>query len=180
MLNVKDTVFIILLVTSIVFCLFVDKNRWITLIPIITTISYWFLINFPEYTQNIRYADMSLTLPLMTTAIYYTSGADTTKILTSILLILLMLMAGLAGNQTKNYSWFILVGLPLMVILYDFLKMKDERPVVYLLFVTWALYPLLWLFKTDEIISEVQKENMYSYIDLVSKIGIVDILWMGS
>jgi hypothetical protein len=115
----------------------------------------------------------------MTSAIYYTNGADTTKVLSSILLILLVIFAGLAGNQTKNYSWFILVGLPLMVVLYDFLKMKDERPVVYLLFVTWALYPLLWLFRTDNMISEVQKENMYSYIDLVSKIGIVDILWMG-
>lgn len=180
MLNVKDTVFLILLVTSIVFCLFVDKNRWITLIPVITTISYWFLIHYPEYTENIRYADMSLTLPLMALAIYYTNGADSTKILTSILLLLLMVFAGLAGNQTKNHSWFIFVGLPLMVVLYDFLKMKDEQPVVYLLFVTWALYPLLWMCKTDGIITEVHKETMYSYIDIVSKIGIVDVLWMGS
>jgi hypothetical protein len=28
-------------------------------------------------------------------------------------------------------------------------------------------------------ITEVQKETMYSYIDILSKIGIVDILWMG-
>jgi len=180
MLNVKDTVFIIFLVTSIVFCLFVVKNRWITLIPVITTISYWFLIHYPEYTQNIRYVDMGLTLPLMTTAIYYTSGANTSKILTSVLLILLMIFAGLAGKQTKNHSWFIFVGLPLMAVLYDFLKMKDAHPVVYLIFVTWALYPLLWLFKTDGMITEVQKENMYSYIDIVSKIGIVDVLWMAS
>lgn len=179
MLNVKDTAFIMLLVTSIVFCLFVDKNRWITLIPVITTITYWFLINYPEYTENIRYADMSLTLPIMTTAIYYTSGADTTKILTSILLILLVVMGGLAGKKTKDYSWFILVGLALLAVLYDFMKMKDSYPVVYLLLVTWALYPLVWMFKTDDIISEYQKENVYSYIDIVSKIGIVDILWMG-
>jgi bacteriorhodopsin len=59
------------------------------------------------------------------------------------------------------------------------MKMKDERPVVYLLLVTWALYPLLWLCKTDGMITEVQKETMYSYIDILSKIGIVDILWMG-
>jgi bacteriorhodopsin len=179
MLNVKESVFLILLSASIVFALFMEKDRWFAIIPIITTITYAFLIKYPEYTQTIRFTELTLTLPLIVAAIHYSNGEGLTKILLSVLLILIAIGAGLAGNQTKNHSWFALAGLPLLAVLYDFMKMKDTRPVVYLLLVTWALYPLIWLFKTDGLINETQKEAIYSYIEPLSSIGVVDLLWMG-
>jgi len=178
MSNIENTVFSILLVASVFFLFVLDKNRWMALIPIISTISYWFLIKRPDHSNTIRFTDMALTMPLMAVAIHYTYSKNLSQILTSILLILLSIMASIIGNNANNHKWYVLVGISLFAVLYEFLKMKDTAPVVYLLFVTWALYPLLWIFKIDGVLSPEQLSFCYSYIDVVSKIGIVDMLWI--
>ena len=122
MSNIENTVFSILLLSSVFFIYVLDKNRWLALIPIISTISYMFLIKRPDLSYNIRFTDMALTMPLMATAIYTAYDTNLTKILTSILLILLTISAGIVGNNTKNHIWYFLVGFPLFAVLYDFTR----------------------------------------------------------
>ena len=97
---------------------------------------------------------------------------------TSLLLILLdQLMIGSAvlGSVHTNV-WFIIGSLFFLPILYYLFHLKQKKPAIYLTILTWSFYPIIWMMDKDKILVPEQSKVVFSILDLISKIGLLDLL----
>lgn len=165
----------ILLISTAYFFL---KKAELTLvcIPFLAAVSYYFMIRDPTHTEKYRYADWSVTTPLMLYGILSANKVPTTTILSLILTDLLMIGSAVIGISGNINLWFIAGTLFFLPIVYFLYHLKDYKPAIYLTVLLWSLYPIIWIMEKDRLISPNDSSNVFSILDTIAKVGLVDLL----
>jgi bacteriorhodopsin len=153
---------------------------WLSLIPGIAGLSYYYMLNDPENTQTYRYADWSLTTPLMLAGILLANKAPLLLIALLAVLDLEMIGLGFLGvketDKGKKMSAFLLGCVAFVPILYYLFQQKKFSTAIYLTVVLWSLYPLVWYAEETKLVDNTVITSAYSVMDVVAKVGLVHFL----
>jgi len=177
--QISQTIALSLLFVSFAFTLF-SENYWLAPIPGIAAWAYWNMLRDKENLEFYRYADWSLTTPLMLLAILITNGASTLTILSTLVADLVMIATGYLGakesDETKKITLFTvgcLIFLPILGVLY---MMKKAKYAIYLTLATWILYPLVWYADEEKKVTKESANIAYSIMDVIAKVGLINLL----
>ena len=165
---------------SAVLTLFQGKVQWLGIIPGVAAMAYYYMLNDPANTEKYRYADWAITTPLMLTAILLANKAPVTLIASLGLLDLEMIAAGYLGTQAGDasvmFKYFCVSCLAFLPILYFLTQQKTALLAVYLTLAVWLLYPVLYYLREVDVVSAPNTAVFYSVMDMVAKIGLVNLL----
>lgn len=177
--EIAQTIAFSMLFVTAVFTFF-QPPYWLGLIPAVAAVSYWKMIENPGSQQTYRYLDWSITTPLMLLAILVAAKTSATLIVLIIAADLLMIGAGYLGIQTedtkKKIAYFATGLLAFVPILYVLLTLKRNKAAIYLTVVVWSLYPIVYFLEDFKHITESDATVAFSVMDMVSKIGLVNLL----
>ena len=177
--QIVQTLALSILFVSFAFTLFSDMY-WLAPIPGIAAWAYWNMLKDEANIDTYRYADWALTTPLMLLAILSANGAPLVTKLAAVLLDTIMIGAGYYGaketDEKKKIQLFLLGCLVFLPILYILSTMKRAKYAIYLTLVLWILYPILWYLDEENIISKTKANISYSVMDVVAKVGLVNLL----
>ena len=156
------------------------EHAWLSLIPGIAAWAYWNMMKHPHNNEFYRYTDWALTTPLILIAILYANGATMHNILGIVILDLIMIGTGYLGvkqeDKTKKNILFILGCIAFLPILYVLFHQHKTKAAIYLTLVIWSLYPLVWYADEVEVITKETSTIMYSVMDVIAKVGVVNLL----
>jgi bacteriorhodopsin len=176
--EIAQTVAFSMLFVTAVFTFF-QPPYWIGIIPAVAAAAYWMMQQDPKNLQKYRYADWAITTPLMLLAILVASKA-THLIVPVIATDLLMIGAGYLGVQTPDHKkkvlFFALGLLAFAPILYLLLTLKQNKAAIYLTVAIWSLYPIVYFLEDFKYITESDATISFSVMDMISKIGLVNLL----
>jgi bacteriorhodopsin len=176
---ISQTIAVSFLFISFAFLLFSD-TPWISLIPGIAAWAYWHMLRDETNIDYYRYIDWSLTTPLMLLALFVANKLATIKIIGLISLDLFMITMGYFGSKEsdsiKRNVLFGLGCLALLPILYQLFKAKKAKYAIYLTLILWTLYPIVWYLDESKVITKTFSNTSYSFMDLVAKVGLVNLL----
>jgi len=159
---------------------FFQSEPWLAVIPGVATLAYYEMLNDPTNVEKYRYADWSITTPIMLMAILIANKNSIELITIMVIADLVMILAGYMGIQTKEttkmFKYFLLGCLAFLPIIYILLVQKGNRVAVYLTLGIWLLYPIIYYLKEVDLTSEQNATVYYSVMDMIAKIGIVNLL----
>jgi sensory rhodopsin len=157
-----------------------QSSIWLSIIPGIAGLSYYSMLADPNNTQTYRYADWTITTPLMLAAILFANHSSLALILGLVILDLIMIGAGYLGVKEpdikKKWLPFGVGCLALLPILYVLLHQKKHRAAIYLTVALWILYPLVWAIEEAQVATETIITCTYSVMDVLAKVGLVYLL----
>ena len=174
----QQTAFIIFVATSL-FMAF--KGQVIlTLIPAVAAIAYYHMLQLPNEVETYRYADWTITTPLMLTAILYANRVPWCTIGGLVLVDVAMVYFGYKGAVEQDHHLkrrdFFLGCVAFVPILYYLLKSKQKKTAVYLTIIVWTLYPIVWYANEVQALSDKTTNSVYSVMDVCAKVGLVLLL----
>lgn len=172
----SQTVAFSFLFISTVMVLFQGDAPWLALIPGIAAISYSAMMKDPTNVEKYRYADWALTTPLMLLAILLSIKADLLTIVTLLLSDLVMIGAGYKGVQEKDERYFWIGLLAFVPILATLVTATTNKPAIYLTLALWLLYPIVYYLNEKQTINDYMATQAYSIMDVVAKVGLVNLL----
>ena len=146
------------------------------LILLIAATTYSFMIKDPKHIERYRYTDWSLTSPLMLYGLLKANNTPLTIVLSLILLNLLMITAAVIGATSNANFWFSIWCVLLIPVLYYLYHLKTNNAATQLTVLLWSLYPIVWVLEKDNILSFSESNITFSIMDVISKIGLVDLL----
>jgi len=164
-----------ILITSAVYTLF-QGVAWLSVIPGIAAVSYWYMQHNPANAEFYRYADWILTTPIMLASILIANGSPMSTIAAAIGLDILMIGAGYKGIKEDDITWFWYGMIPFIPILYILLSQKKNKTAIYLTVALWSLYPIVYYLQETKTITAEQGVISYSLMDVVAKVGLVTVL----
>jgi len=129
----------------------------------------------PVNIEKYRYADWSITTPLMLLGILEVNKTPTTTSLLLILLDQLMIGSAIVGKANPNL-WFIIGSILFLPILYYLFHLTQKKSAIYLTILLWSMYPVIWIMDKDKIMAPEQSKVVFSILDLIAKIGLLDLL----
>ena len=177
--EIAQTIAFSTLFVTAVFAFF-QPPYWLGLIPATAAVAYWKMQRDPQSQQTYRYLDWAITTPLMLLAIFLAAKAPPTLIVPVIAADLLMIGFGYLGVQTedtkKKIAYFVAGLLAFAPILYLLLTLKRNKAAIYLTVVVWSLYPLVYFLEDFKHVTESNATVAFSVMDIVSKIGLVNLL----
>ncbi len=177
--EIAQTIAFSMLFVTAVFTFF-QPPYWLGLIPAVAAAAYWMMMEDPKNQQIYRYLDWSITTPLMLLAIFLAANAPAHLIVPVIAADLLMIGAGYLGVVTEDrkqkIAYFAAGLLAFAPILYLLLTLKRNKAAIYLTVVVWSLYPLIYFLEDFKHISDSDATVAFSVMDMVSKIGLVNLL----
>ena len=162
--------------TSSVFTFFQGEIQWLGIIPGIAAIAYWYMQHDPKNIEFYRYADWIITTPIMLAAILITNGAPLYLIVSAIGLDIAMIVAGYKGITEDNMTWFWYGMIPFIPILYILLTQKKNKAAIYLTVAVWSLYPVIYYLEESKTFTQEQTTVSFAFMDIVSKVGLVNLL----
>jgi bacteriorhodopsin len=135
-----------------------------------------------EYTQGVidylpRYLDWIITTPLLLLTLLLKTGIrDLESILFFVFLDIMMIYTGILATLSTDFQEKgILFGVSsffYLMIFYCLLQTKVPRFQFYFLFLTWLMYPIVWiLHESNCILSNDNYDYVISAMDIFSKIG---------
>jgi len=170
--------FTFLLVSSI--NTFFQGPSWLSIIPAIAAISYYFMLNDAKHSDVYRYSDWALTTPIMLYAILTACKAPINMKVFAVILDMLMIAAGYLGvkqeQDTKMAAFFAIGTLAFLPILYMLLTQKTNRTAIMLTVAVWTLYPIVYYLDEVHILKKDFVTVSYSLMDMIAKIGLVTLL----
>ena len=176
--EIAQTIAFSTLFVTAVFAFF-QPPYWLGLIPATAAAAYWQMIRDPQSQQKYRYLDWAITTPLMLVAILIASNAAH-LIVPAIAADLLMIGSGYLGVTTEDrgrkIAYFAAGLLAFAPILYLLLTLKKNKAAIYLTVAVWSLYPLIYFLEDFKHITESHATVAFSVMDMVSKIGLVNLL----
>jgi len=172
-----DSSKISLCIFIISFIYFLSEGTDISLlvILIVASICYFLIIKDPENAEKYRYADWTITTPLMLYNILNNKLPLTTN-LGLILAVLLMIGTRVMGMKSNANAWFLTGCILFLPIAYTLYNLKQNKPAIYLTLFIWSLYPFVWIMHKDNLINTNHTDISYSIMDVVSKVGLIDLL----
>jgi bacteriorhodopsin len=177
--EIAQTIAFSMLFVTAVFAFF-QPPYWLGLIPAVAAAAYWKMMRDPQKQQTYRYLDWAITTPLMLLAILVAAKVSTHLIVPIIAADLLMIGTGYLGIQTEDVSrkivYFAAGLLAFAPILYLLLTLKRNKEAIYLTVAVWSLYPLIYFLEDFKHITESHATVAFSVMDMVSKIGLVNLL----
>lgn len=177
--EIMQTIAFSLFFVTAVFTFF-SPPYWLGLIPAVAAASYWMMQKDPQRLQTYRYFDWAITTPLMLLAILVAAKVPARVIAPVIVADLLMIGAGYLGVTTedikKKIAYFITGLLAFVPIIYLLLTLRYNKAAIYLTVTTWSLYPLIYFLEDFKHITESNATVAFSVMDMVSKIGLVNLL----
>jgi bacteriorhodopsin len=172
----KTIAFSMLFVTAVI--TFFQRSMWLATIPGAAAFAYWNMLKDPEHTQLYRYADWSITTPLMLLGLLL--AMKSSHIPELMVADLAMIGAGYMGVQAEKPSykaaWFtagMVAFVPILLALWNSKKAYAARM---LTLIVWSLYPLVWALEETEAVSEEITTIVYAAMDMIAKIGLVYLL----
>ena len=167
------------LFVSFAFLIF-SKEPWIALIPGVASLAYYMMIRDRMRIEQYRYADWMLTTPLMLLAILVTNNASLLTITGTLAADIVMILSGFFGAQassdTLKMGLFSVGCIAFIPILYILSTMKKAKYAVLLTLIMWILYPILWIVDEKALITKDNANITYSVMDVVAKVGLVNLL----
>ena len=159
---------------------FFQGDTWLALIPGIAGLSYYYMLNDPQNTQSYRYADWTVTTPLMLIALL-SANKNPKEIIGGVVAAdLLMIYFGYKGVQEPDmnkkmwdFFWGCVAFIP---ILYYLFAQKNFTGAVYLTVILWLLYPIVWYAEETKIASNTAITCTYAVMDVCAKVGLVYLL----
>jgi bacteriorhodopsin len=152
----------------------------LTLIPAVAAIAYYHILQRPDEVQLYRYADWTITTPLMLAAILYANRVPWGTIGALVLADVAMVYFGYKGAVEKDHSLkrrdFFLGCVAFVPIVYYLLKSKQKKTAVYLTLIVWTLYPIVWYANEVSVLSDKTTNSVYSVMDVCAKVGLVLLL----
>ena len=148
----------------------------LSIIPIIAAVSYYFMIRNPSNTEKYRYADWTITTPLMLFGVLQAHNVPLTTTLALLLTTVLMIGSAVLSLSGNANFWFIIGCLLFLPILYYIFHLKINKPAIYLISLLWSIYPIVWMLDKDDILTGAQASNVFSLLDVLAKIGLLDLL----
>jgi len=159
---------------------FFSTPYWIGIIPAVAAWSYWNMLRDKQNKQTYRYVDWSITTPLMLLAILVSLKAPIESIIGIILCDILMIGTGYLGVTTedkqKKFGYFFVGMLAFLPIIYTLLTQQTNKAAIYLTLGTWILYPIVWSLEEFKAVEEKNITVIYSVMDMIAKIGLVNLL----
>jgi bacteriorhodopsin len=159
---------------------FFQGPTWLSIIPAIAAIAYYFMLNDPKHTEVYRYSDWALTTPVMLYAILTACKAPLNVKVFTIIFDALMIAAGYVGvkqeQDSKKAAFFAIGTLAFLPILYMLLTQKTNRTAIMLTVAVWTLYPIVYYLDGIHILKKDFVTVSYSIMDMISKIGLVTLL----
>jgi len=196
--QIAQTIAFSFLFISFAFLIF-SKEPWIALIPGIAALAYYMMIRDRDRCrqplcdkccsatligvsriEQYRYADWMLTTPLMLLAILVTNNASLLTITGTLGADIVMILSGFFGAQasseTLKMGLFSVGCIAFIPILYILSTMKKAKYAVLLTLIMWILYPILWIVDEKALITKDNANITYSVMDVVAKVGLVNLL----
>ena len=159
---------------------FFQGPTWLSIIPAIAAIAYYFMMNDAKHTDVYRYSDWALTTPIMLYAILTACKAPLNMKVFAVLFDILMIAAGYIGvkqEQASKQTAFFGVGMvAFLPILYMLLTQKTNRTAILLTVALWTLYPIVYYLDEVDILKKDFVTVSYSIMDMIAKIGLVTLL----
>ena len=179
--EIAQTIALSILFITFAFTLF-TKHACLSLIPGITAWAYWNMLRDPTNQDMYQYADWALTTPIILIAILYTNGASMQIILGIVALFLITMGIGYVGvkqsNKNKKNMLFILGFIIFLPILYILFRQHKTKAAIYLVLIIWSIYPLIWYADEVDLIKKETTSILYAMIDVIEKVGVVNLLIM--
>ena len=179
--QIAQTIAFSLLFVSFAFLIF-SKEPWIALIPGVASLAYYMMIRDKSHIEQYRYADWILTSPLMLLAILVTNNASLSTITgtlgADIVMILSSFFGAQASSDTLKMGLFSVGCIAFIHILYILSTMKKAKYAVLLMIIMWILYPILRIVDEKALITKDNANITYSVMDVVAKVGLVNLLYV--
>ena len=152
----------------------------LTIIPAVAAIAYYHMLQEPHEVELYRYADWSITTPLMLAAILYANRVPCATIGGLVLADVAMVYFGYKGAvaqdhtvKRRHFFWGCAAFVP---IVYFLLISKETKKAVYLTLIVWTLYPIVWYAHEVRFFSDNTTNSLYSIMDVCAKVGLVFLL----
>lgn len=156
------------------------KGSWQAIIPGITSIAYFLTIRDKAHTDMYRYGDWALTMPLMLLALLMNNNVTNSYIQIVLFLNVLMVASGYFSVKTeeknKKWLWFFLGLVIFAPIAYVLYSLPIEKQASMFILVTYCLYQLIWVLNTNYIMNEDVTNISYALLDVVTKVGLLNLL----
>lgn len=161
------------------FCL-TTKKPWLAIIPGISIISHANILYDKGYIEQYRYADWSLSIPLMLLALLSQNNITRDFIYLVLFASIAMVACNFFGinetDKTKKLAWFgagVLLFLPIAYVLYN---LPIEKTAARFLLVALIIYEVIWLLRATSKIKAEPTNIAYSLMDTITKIGLLNYL----
>ena len=165
----------ILLFTVATFYFITIKEYISATITMIAGIAYvGMYMNTSEH-LSYRYADWSLTTPLILLALLTRAKFSHQQILFIMVCDFLMIVTGYLGkkepDQTKRMVWYA-IGMVLFIpIIMALMKANKNATAVLFTLIIWMAYPIIWIVSDVKAISSEVENSITAVLDTTAKIG---------
>ncbi len=180
-IEIAQTIALSILFITFAFTLFTE-HAWLSPIPGITAWAYWNMLRDPTNQDMYQYIDWALTTPIILIAILYTNGVSIQMIHGVVALSFITIGTSYLGvkhsNKDKRNMLFILGFIAFLPILYILFRQHKTRAAIYIALIIWFIYPLLWYANKVDIIKKETTAILYAIMDVIAKVGIVNLLIM--
>ena len=177
--EIAQTIAFSFLFVSFAIVLF-SETPWLSLIPGIAAYAYYSMIRDKENIETYRYSDWILTTPLMLLAILLVNKTSPALTLGIVLADIIMIIAGYLGakstKESEKMKFFGIGCIAFIPIIYVLYTMKKAKYAVILTLLLWLLYPTLWYIDEEKIITKDNANISYSVMDVIAKVGLVNLL----
>lgn len=161
------------------FCL-TTKKPWLAIIPGISIISHANILYAKSHIEQYRYADWSVSIPLMLLALLSQNNMTSEFIYVVLFVSILMVACNFFGinetDKTKKLAWFgagVLLFLPIAYVLFN---LPIEKTAAIFLLVTLSIYEVIWALRATSTIKAVPTNITYLLMDTITKIGLLNYL----
>jgi hypothetical protein len=159
---------------------FFQGTAWLSVIPAVAGLSYWYMMNDPANKQKYRYMDWAVTTPLMLIAILLANKQPLLLVAALVALDLEMIGFGYAGvkesDKQKKMVAFLLGCVAFAPIIYFLIQQKKFVYATYLTLFLWTLYPIVWYAEETGLQSDTVITSTYSVLDVCAKVGLIYFL----
>jgi bacteriorhodopsin len=173
---ISQQIALLILLSSTAYFYFRNTSINLVFIPLVAAISYYFMIRDPKNTEKYRYADWTISTPLMLYGILAANKTPMTTTLSLILSDVLMIGSAVVALKGNADLWFVSGMLFFLPIIYYLYHLNENKPAIYLTILLWSLYPILWIMEKDNLLTQNDSINVYSVLDTIAKVGLVDLL----
>jgi hypothetical protein len=178
LIGVEIVVFLSLFTTAGVFLF--SPLPWLALIPGLAAAFYWNIIHDKKKTDIYRHGMWFLTTPLMLLAVLKQNNVTSEYI--QIVLVLDFIMIASRFFATMDYEkeakamWFLLSCIVYIPIAYVLYSLPIEKQASMFLLGVLSVYPIIFILKETHILKPDITHIAYSIMDLVSKVGLVNMI----
>lgn len=161
------------------FCI-TTKKPWLAVIPGISAISHANIVYDKGHIEQYRYADWSLSVPLMLLALLIQNNMTQEFINLVLFASILMVACNYFGihetDKINKYAWFgagVLLFLPVAYVLYN---LPIEKYAGRFLLATLFMYEVIWALRATSTLKAEPTNIAYSLLDTITKIGLLNYL----